>query len=340
MKYYVNEKIYNTKTGRLLTCDRLTGDTDDIQWARKQMEYRFQQKLKEERNNIKPGAIASCMTSCSLELKNDRRYVVCIEEKVDKIYNASEILIGLNNHFDGDWTKVCRAINKKEPCEIEEAWLKLSKSPTVSLLDSEYPESIKKQVHQPPFVLYYKGDIKLLSSKSYIRLAITARRETHENLLFRVQSDIRSLPQNVIIITSDKRIAEYALAGSKPHKVILVKACGMNKEVPMIDIWTEMKVIQNGGLVITHLPDNVPAAPADFYVKNKIISGIADGVLVVDASPQGSGMMLVTLCLMNGKEVMAYPTFPQYNNSINNTLISEGAYLVENAKDILEVIKA
>ena len=333
MKYYVNEKIYNTKTGHLLTCDRLTGDTDDVQWARKQMEYRFQQKLKEERANIKPGAIITSTTSCSLELKNDRRYVVCIEEKVDNFYNASELLIGLNNHFNGDWNKVFKAIEEKK--DIEGSWLELSKSPTITLLDSDYPLSLK-QVYQPPFVLYYKGDIKLLSSKSYIRLAISARRETHEHLLFRVQSDIRSLPQNIVIVTSDKRIAEYALAGSKPHKVILVKACGMDNEPPRLDIWIEMKVIQNGGLVVTHLPDNACAAPAEFLIKNKIISGIADGLLIVDASSP----MLTSLCLANGKEVMAYPTFPQYNNSINNTLISEGAYLVQSAEDILEAIKA
>lgn len=337
MKYYVVERLYDQK-GKLIIESRITGDTEDLSWAKKQMDHRFNTKLFAERNNIQPGAIATSATSCSLELKNDRRYVVCVEEKTDKIYKTSEILIGLNNHFNGDWAKVYSAISKRDPCEIEESWLKLSKSPTISLLDLGYPNSLK-QVYEPPFVLYYKGDTKLLSSKSYVKLAVTARRETHENLLFRVQSDIRALPQNVIIVTSDKRIAEYALAGSKPHKVILVKACGMNKEVPMIDVWAEMKVIQNGGLVITHLPDDVPAAPTDFCAKDKIISGIADGLLVVDASPQGSGMMLVTLCLASGKDVMAYPTFPQYNNSINNTLISEGAYLVEKAEDIKNILE-
>ncbi len=337
MKYYVNEKIYTSK-GKLISSERITGDTEDLNWAKKQMDHRFNAKLFAERNNIQPGAITTSATSCSLELKNDRRYVVCIEEKANKIYNASEIIIGLNNHFDGDWAKVYEAISKRESCEIEESWFKLSKSPTISLLDLEYPNSLK-QVYQPPFALYYKGDIKLLSSKSYVKLAITARRGTHENLLFRVQSDIRALPQNVIIVTSDERIVEYALAGSKPHKVILVKACGMNKKVPNINVWTEMKIIQNGGLIITHLPDDVPATPANFYIKNKIMSGIADGLLVVDALPQGSGIMLVTLCLANGKDVMAYPTFPQYNNSINNTLISEGAYLVEKAEDIKNILK-
>ena len=339
MKYYVNEKTYNTKTGKLLKSERLTGDTEDISWARKQMEYRFQQKLKEERDSIKPGAITSSSTKCTLDLKNDKKYVVCIEEVANKIYTASETLIVLNNHFDGNWFKVLDAIQKKDPCGIEEKWLKLSRSPAITLLDEQYPSSLK-ETHQPPFVLYYKGDLKLLSSKSYIRLAITARRDTHENLMFRVQCDIRSLPQNIIIVTSDKRIAEYALAGLKPHKVILVKACGMDKSTPMIDTWIEMKVIQNGGLVITHLPDKVDAEPVNFMEKNKIMSGIADNLLVVDTDTQGSGIMLVSLFLMVGKDILAYPTFPQCNNCANNSLISEGATLVEGAEDILEAIKS
>ena len=65
MIYYVVQETWNTKTGELLTQERVTGNTEDITWAQKQLEFLFNEKLKEERKFIKPGAIAISQTKCS-----------------------------------------------------------------------------------------------------------------------------------------------------------------------------------------------------------------------------------------------------------------------------------
>lgn len=65
MKYYVAQETWNTKTGKLLTQTRVTGDTEDFAWAQKQLEFLFNEKLKEERKFIKPGAISISKTECS-----------------------------------------------------------------------------------------------------------------------------------------------------------------------------------------------------------------------------------------------------------------------------------
>lgn len=68
-KYYVQETTRDSR-GRILKSERLTGNTEDVSWARKQMEYRFNKKLIDLRHQIKPGAIKITKNWSTLDLKN------------------------------------------------------------------------------------------------------------------------------------------------------------------------------------------------------------------------------------------------------------------------------
>lgn len=338
MKYYVTEKLYNIRN-ILVKEERLSGNTDDLAWAKQMMEYRFQQELKAKRKEIQNAGVFSSNKECKLKLKDGSTYIVSVEEvKIEKPWEAREILIAYNNRNEGDWAKNMQDLQKQPKLELERSWLKLSNSPTCTLLDRNYPESLKKGYH-PPMVLYYKGDIELLSKKSCVKLAVGMSREPDNQLFFKGMVAIRSLPQNVVIVASDKRIAEEAMAGSKPHKVILVKACGMNKQTPQIDVWTELKVIQNGGVVVTIYPDETDPAPHRFAEKAMIMGGIADALLIVDIKPMSGTLIMVNHMVGLNKDIMVLPTLPEYKERLNNELIAEGAYLVENAKDIKEILK-
>ena len=335
-KYYVTEKLYNTRNV-LIKENRITGDTTNLEWVKYQMNYRFQNELKTQRKEIKNAGVFSSDKECKLLFKNGNTYILSIEEVQPKEpWEARDILVALNNRNEGDWNKNMRDIQKKP--EMQRSWLKLSNSPTCTLLDLNYPDSVKNSQH-PPLVLYYKGDIDLLSKKSYVKLAVGMSREPDDKLFFKGMAAIRGLPKNVIIATSDKRIAEEAMAGSKPHKVILVKACGMNKQTPQIDVWIEMKVIQNGGVVVTPYPDETDPVPYRFAEKNMLMGAIADALLIVDLKPMSGTQIMVTSMLGLGKDIMVLPTLPEYKERINNDLIAEGAYLVENAKDIENILK-
>ena len=79
MKYYVVQETWNTKTGELLTQARVTGNTEDIAWAQKQLDFLFNEKLKAERKFIRPGAIAISKTKCSfLDEKAETRFTADI----------------------------------------------------------------------------------------------------------------------------------------------------------------------------------------------------------------------------------------------------------------------
>ena len=65
MKYYVVQETWNTKTGELLTQERVTGNAEDIAWAQQQLDFLFNEKLKEERKFIRPGTISIRKTQCT-----------------------------------------------------------------------------------------------------------------------------------------------------------------------------------------------------------------------------------------------------------------------------------
>ena len=336
MKYYVNEKTYNTK-GNLLSSSRITGDIEDIAWARKQMETRFQAKLIENRHSIKPGAIACSMTKCSMELKNGR-YVIAIEEVPEKLpMKANEILIALCNKYGGDWEVIYKELHKGKDLDISREWL--NKSPMtnkITLIDKEYPIGPKMLMCHIPFTLYYQGDISLVQNESLKRLCITVRRHPDETLYVKALNDIRRLPKDIVIVTSDGEIAKSALFSQ--HKVILVLACGVSWTTPQITETQKSFVVNNGGLLITQFPDHITPNPTLFPEKNSLMVALSDAVLIIEGSKHSSTTMIATLAVNYSKDIMVYPTFPE-NETINNELIKDGAYLVESTEDIINILK-
>jgi predicted Rossmann fold nucleotide-binding protein DprA/Smf involved in DNA uptake len=70
----------------------------------------------------------------------------------------------------------------------------------------------------------------------------------------------------------------------------------------------------------------------------RIVSAVCDGLFIIHCEQASSAAMLVALATVNGKDVMVYPTFPEFRNTMNNELIADGAVLVENEKDIIDTL--
>ena len=336
MKYYVVEKTYSSR-GRLLSSDRITGDIEDITWARKQMETRFQAKLIENRQSIKPGAIACSMTKCSMELKNGR-YVIVIEEIPEAHpMKANEILIALCNKYGGDWEVIYKELHKGKDLDISRDWL--LKSPMtnkITLVEEEYPIAPKMLMYHKPFTLYYQGNLSLAQSSDSKRLCIAVSRHPDELLYSKATGDIRKLPKSIVIVTSDGEVARSAIYSN--HKVILVLACGVDWTAPQITEAQKRLVVDNGGLLITQFPDHITPNPTLFPEKNDLMVALSDAVLIIEGSKRSSTMMVAALAVNYSKDIMVYPTFPE-NETINNGLIKDGAYLVESAEDIINILE-
>ena len=101
MKYYVVQETWDTKTGELLTQERVTGNTEDIAWAQKQLDFLFNERLKKEKSSIEFGTVATSKTKCSfLNKKTKVRFVACIKSSPSKTtFTAAETILALNNHY-------------------------------------------------------------------------------------------------------------------------------------------------------------------------------------------------------------------------------------------------
>ena len=250
-----------------------------------------------------------------------------------RINSARDIIIALSNKYHGDWNSIYNAICKHEVLEAPEAWCAESKMTKQSILtDADYPEALK-HVNKPPFVLYYRGDLSIASAKH--KVATTMSRHPDTELRDYAFKLIQDLPEDYIIVTSDARVAKVADESS--HKVILILPCGWNCEYNGVTDKLAWRIIANGGLVVTTFPDDVLPDTNTCAYTNLITAGFADALLVIELHHQGSGMISIMSMVETDKPVMVIPTNPN-EDIANNSIIKEGACLVETVEDIIDIL--
>ena len=206
--------------------------------------------------------------------------------------------------------------------------------------DKEYPKKLLK-IYYPPKQLYVLGDNTILND---FGIAIVGSR----NCTKYGEQVARSLSYNLakyninVISGMAKGIDSAGHIGCiiGKGKTIAVLGNGFNHIYPKENIQLFYKIINSGGAVITEYePDTKPDAN-NFPKRNRIISGLSNGTIVVEAGEKSGSLITAELALNEGKEVFAVPgniTSMQSNGT--NQLIKDGAKIVTNVLDILEEFK-
>lgn len=123
-------------------------------------------------------------------------------------------------------------------------------------------------------------------------------------------------------------------------KTISVVATGLDYIYPKGNQELERKILENGGCIISEYKLGVDAQKSNFPERNRIISGISNGILVVEAKEKSGSFITVDCALEQGKDVFVVPGNITSKYSVGtNYLIKQGAILVTNYKDIIENIK-
>ena len=259
--------------------------------------------------------------------------------------NSREILIYYAIKYKGNWDLIFDAVNvvqnPESKTEIDEdeakKVLKNVNSPVITILDEEYPDSLK-QITKPPFVLFYHGDISLLKKEN--KCAVVGSRKCTEYGLYYTNEFVKKLCNDFVIVSGLAYGIDAAAHRSCIHyqgKTIAVLGCGINvcyiKD--NLDIYEECKKTH---LVISEYPDDTPPNPLNFPIRNRIIVGISD-VLLVSEGKNASGTQITALLMANKNgNVCCIPTTID-NDSICNTLIKDGAFLVATPEDVYEVAR-
>ena len=223
-------------------------------------------------------------------------------------------------------------------------WLQDSNNHIVTLADSDYPQALLN-IPDPPLLLYVKGRLNLLNQTA---LAIVGSRSATPQGVNNAEAFAKSLSDAGLCIISGlahgidaaaHRGALRGLAnsmGNNPGSSIAVVGTGLDKVYPAANRDLAHALAQQGALV-SEFPLGTPPLAGNFPRRNRLISGMSIGCLVVEASLQSGSLITARLALEQGRDVFAIPGSihaPQSKGC--HALLKQGAKLVETAQDILE----
>lgn len=250
--------------------------------------------------------------------------------------------------YNNSLTKTISAIaQKKKLCSKDKAAEEIERAAKlgvkiITYKDAVYPESLR-QLNDAPPILYALGNTDLLSHP--LSMAIVGARNASINgrkIASRIAYDLTE--NDVLVISGMARGIDSAAhkgamyAKNKLGPTIAVLGTGIDVVYPAEnkDIY---KMIAEQGLIISELPFGTAAQISTFPRRNRIISALSAGTLVVEASLHSGSLITAKCALEQGKDIFAVPGSPLENRSQGpNHLIKEGAVLTENAEDILNIL--
>lgn len=255
-----------------------------------------------------------------------------------------------------EWARVVSArialAMAQEPRELQallqetRAWLEADPEhrAIVTLGDKDYPAALL-QTEDPPGLLYAMGQIDQLErlQSSQAMAMVGSRNPTPQGKL-NAQAFARILSQAGFSIVSglalgiDGAAHEGALEGASPGQLatIAVVGTGLDRVYPRSHLQLAHRIAQQG-LILSEYPLGTPPRAENFPRRNRIISGLSQGTLVVEAALESGSLITARQALDQGREVFAIPGSihsPQSKGC--HALIRQGAKLVESAQDILE----
>ncbi len=228
-------------------------------------------------------------------------------------------------------------IKKALDNEIEE--LQKQKISIVTIQDKEYPQ-ILKQIYDYPLMLYVKGNKNILNN---IGIAIIGCRDCTEYGRKASEYFAYNLAsENITIISGMARgIDAFSHIGAlkAKGKTIAVLGNGVDIIYPKQNEKIYNQIINMNGAIISEYPLKTSPEKNNFPERNRIISGISRGVLIIEAKEKSGTIITADFALEQGRDVYVVPGNINSLNSVGtNRLIKEGAMPVTNYKDILENI--
>ncbi|WP_226034957.1 DNA-processing protein DprA [Aquibacillus saliphilus] len=213
--------------------------------------------------------------------------------------------------------------------------LKLCK--VVTILDIDYPPLLKI-INDPPLVLYFIGNYQLVFQMPLLSVVGT-RNPTWEASRKMDKIIMPLIKENYVIVSGMAKGIDgiaHKLALDNQGKTIAVLGGGFNFIYPKQHL-TMFQQLVNKQLVISEYPPNTPPKSYHFPERNRIISGLGFGTVVIEAKEKSGSLITVEQALDQGREVYAVPGSPLFEQTSGcHKMIQDGAKLVQNTYDIVE----
>lgn len=223
----------------------------------------------------------------------------------------------------------------QEAVERGLAWVRQPGNAVLTLADERYPRGLL-EVPDPPPILYLKGRVELLAGPA---IAIVGSRNGSAQGLANAEQFARSLGEAGLTVVSGQALGIDAAAhrGALPTRGGTIAVIGTGADIVYPARNRELAhAIAERGLIVSEFPLGTPALAANFPRRNRIISGLSRGVLVVEAALRSGSLITARLAGEQGREVFAIPGSIHSPLSKGcHALIKQGAKLVESAADVL-----
>jgi DNA processing protein len=210
----------------------------------------------------------------------------------------------------------------------------------LTLADPRYPPELL-QMADPPLLLHVAGELAVLQHPR--RLAIVGSRNPTPQGEANARQFARALGEAGVCVVSGLALgvdgAAHGGALDAGAPTIAVVGTGLDRVYPRRHLALAHRIVASGAIV-SEYPLGTPPLAAHFPQRNRIISGLAQGTLVVEATVQSGSLITARLAAEQGREVFAIPGSihaPQARGC--HALIRQGAKLVESAQDILEDLR-
>ncbi len=261
---------------------------------------------------------------------------------LERFGSADNVFHALRSELEGLRLKpeTIQSILKREfhdKAEEELAKVKEMGGDILILDDGSYPYLLR-EIADPPITLYVKGDWQACLDAPCIAVVGSRRCSTYGKNASEMLS--RDLASNGVTIVSgfargiDSAAHLGAIAGK--GRTIAVLGTGIDQVYPKENVKLAEQILANGGAIVSQFPLGTPPLKENFPYRNRIISGLSLGVLIVEASERSGSLITARLAMEQNREVLAVPGNITSKNSFGtNYLIKSGAKLVQQWQDVV-----
>ncbi|MCX8030141.1 MAG: DNA-processing protein DprA [Thermodesulfovibrionales bacterium] len=265
-------------------------------------------------------------------------------KKLLNIFNTPEMIFKadfakLNNILKEGQAQNIKAFNEWDSIDKEIEKIKRLQIKIVTFVDKEYPEPLK-HIDLPPMILYYIGSLRPEDKYSIAIVGSRLMTEYGNRVATKLSSELASY--GITIISGMARgidAVSHRAAIKVGGRSIAVLGSGLDKPYPY-ENKELFKALQNNGCVLSEFPLGTPPNKENFPRRNRLISGLSLGVLVIEATKESGSLITANYALEQNKDVFAVPGNITSKSSYGtNELIKKGAKLVQTVEDILDELK-
>lgn len=276
-------------------------------------------------------ALASAISSQPLSLRQRIHQAAVFSDPAKTVFLCRELL------SESKWNQFEKSALKKLA-----GWSEGGME-CISIFEAGYPEALR-MIEDPPLLLFFR-ERSIADLKETCCIAVVGSRRADPDGLEMAEQFSRQLSSLGVVIISglalgiDGAAHRGAIQTDSELPTVGVLGSGLDLVYPSQHLSLSEEILDRGGILISQFEPGTPPYPANFLNRNRVVSGLAQAVLVVEATLKSGSLVTARNALEQGKEVLVIPgdvNNPRFEGS--NRLIQQGATLVTSVQDIVEAI--